>query len=428
MNITPVESQNNLFIAQKAAMSSVDSHYFPYYRDAGNLGASLCNTIHLSFSALQSYVNYLANLISNYASSFFERLSPESQENLNKLKNACYPINPINGNRHLVPVSRKVEKFLGDNIFFPLSTFGGNTTHQRFDDGTRMKDVVDKVVSQLVSSNGDLLNPPGTVPFEYKAQTVSYPEWNAFALPGGKIVVFSTLLEEINYSLTNKDIQHSEVRFEDGSLATVDLSEVTLTDVIACLIAHEMTHSASRHSLTFSIGGFSRALMHLVGMDSIWSNLSSLLESRNHEFEADATGAYLAWKAGYNPRGALYFLELFHSAQSPQVHEMFKLLEPLLAHPYGEKRMRACLTAISAFAPENLQNKVSWKNPTTCVYNPAHVSPAVLAANAVRRQLGQEECDLSALPAPTYVPNTSSEKLSDLWTFRKEAMVSSSLA
>tara|TARA_R110002050_G_scaffold80304_3_gene171793 strand:+ start:2619 stop:3815 length:1197 start_codon:yes stop_codon:yes gene_type:complete len=128
---------------------------------------------------------------------------------------------------------------------------------------------------------------------------------NAFALPGGYIVVFSGLLEMLEEE-----------------------------DELAGLLAHEASHINERHSLrliskdlamyvlfaslTGDVGGFSSILIEN-------SNLvSSLSYSRNFEKEADLEGFDLLVQSGINPKGMISLFTKFESINSKMEQELAK--------------------------------------------------------------------------------------------------------
>lgn len=116
---------------------------------------------------------------------------------------------------------------------------------------------------------------------------------NAFALPGGKVGVYTGLIK----------------------LAESD-------DEIAVVMGHEVAHVSSRHgaerqsqAMLVGLGGAALA----IGTDNnknqqyymlaygLGSTLGTLAYSRDHETEADVVGLRFAARAGYDPRAAVSF-------------------------------------------------------------------------------------------------------------------------
>lgn len=132
---------------------------------------------------------------------------------------------------------------------------------------------------------------------------------NAFALPGGKVAVYTGLLK-----LVKSD------------------------DELACVMGHEIAHVTSRHgaertSQTEAVQGLGMlgsALMDfekidpakqnlILGAYGLASNVGVLLPfSRTHESEADAIGLRFAAQAGYDPRAAVTFWQRMSAANANQ--------------------------------------------------------------------------------------------------------------
>ncbi|MBL9216456.1 MAG: M48 family metallopeptidase [Opitutaceae bacterium] len=124
---------------------------------------------------------------------------------------------------------------------------------------------------------------------------------NAFALPGGKVGVYTGLLE----------------------LATTD-------DELATVMGHEIAHVTARHGAErMSQGIVTAAIGVAVGVATdnsrhrdLWrvgyglaAGGTVLAFSRSHESEADYIGIRYAAKAGYNPMGAITFWQKMAKAK-----------------------------------------------------------------------------------------------------------------
>ncbi len=149
---------------------------------------------------------------------------------------------------------------------------------------------------------------------------------NAFALPGGKVGVYTGLLK----------------------LAESD-------DELACVMGHEIAHVSSRHgaertSQTMLIGGI--GVIGAIAMEAkdvdpakrnlvlaaygVGSTVGYMLPySRAHESEADGIGLRFAAGAGYDPRAAVKFWQRMSAANSGG-----KPPEWLSTHPADETRIR----------------------------------------------------------------------------------------
>jgi predicted Zn-dependent protease len=146
---------------------------------------------------------------------------------------------------------------------------------------------------------------------------------NAFALPGGKVAVYTGITE----------------------LASTD-------DELATVMAHEIAHAIARHGaermsqlLLVQLGG--------IALDEAMKNESQrtidlarvaygagagllyiLPYSRTHESEADHLGLIYMAKAGYDPRAAVVFWRKMHTRHAGQEPPEF-----LSTHPSSERRI-----------------------------------------------------------------------------------------
>ncbi|MBI1365816.1 MAG: M48 family metalloprotease [Alphaproteobacteria bacterium] len=148
-------------------------------------------------------------------------------------------------------------------------------------------DRVKRVANRVIAAAGEN-------PAQWEVQVFKSEQMNAFALPGGKIGVYTGILDIMD---------------NDDQLATVLGHEV----------AHvELHHSAERYSQTalaqtglsaaeiFAGGGQNRnAVMGALGLGAQVGYL--LPFSRKHELEADRVGLAYMRKAGYNVDEALKF-------------------------------------------------------------------------------------------------------------------------
>lgn len=159
-------------------------------------------------------------------------------------------------------------------------------------------------------------------------------EANAFALPGGKVAVYSSLFQLFD---------------NDAELATV--------------VGHEVAHALARHSMERSSQSVLQAcggvLVELaLGQDwtpayQTTSNLLALLPySRTQELEADYLGLLLMARAGYDPRAALTFWEKFR-----KLNQVGVVGEFLSTHPDGEKRLEQLREALAEAQTEYRKSK-----------------------------------------------------------------------
>jgi predicted Zn-dependent protease len=155
--------------------------------------------------------------------------------------------------------------------------------------------------------------------FAWEFRVIENDAANAFALPGGKVAVYTGIFA---YTQT-----------EAG---------------LAVVMGHEVAHALARH------GGerMSRSLIAQLGLSAVQMGLSTndpvilqgiglaygvgveLPFDRSQESEADHIGLILMARAGYDPRQAIPFWERMSSAQQGKGPPEF-----LSTHPSGETRI-----------------------------------------------------------------------------------------
>lgn len=174
---------------------------------------------------------------------------------------------------------------------------------------------VEELVAPLLAGLGD-------TPFHFELMVVDDPNVNAFALPGGFIVVNSGLLAEARSG-----------------------------EEVAAVLAHELSHVTLRHSTKRLAGGLgvSGALALLFGFVDLGTpaytlaQLAGLSYERGQEREADEHGLALLERAGISPLGLATFFERLSSSPRPP--------ELISTHPDPGGRAERARAAASAFQP-----------------------------------------------------------------------------
>ena len=167
-----------------------------------------------------------------------------------------------------------------------------------------------------------LLAALGPTPFQFQLMVVNAPDVNAFALPGGFVVVNSGLLAEA----------------ETG-------------EEIAAVLGHEISHVTLRHSTKRIAGGLgaAAALGLVLGVVDLGApayslaHLSGLGYERAQEREADERGLELLARAGISPLGMATFFERLQSSLRPP--------ELLSTHPDPGGRAERARQAAQGFQP-----------------------------------------------------------------------------
>lgn len=170
-------------------------------------------------------------------------------------------------------------------------------------------------------------------PFEF--HVVPQKEINAFALPGGQMF--------INIGTITAAANESE---------------------LAGVMAHEMAHVYMQHSAkqaskaqtTSMIAGIASAVMGgsggivgQLGQMGIQMGAQGLMMkySRGDESQADAVGAMILYKAGYNPQGMVDFFKTMGSQGGSAPPQFFS------SHPNPANRQQAIQKQIAPWPPQN---------------------------------------------------------------------------
>lgn len=155
--------------------------------------------------------------------------------------------------------------------------------------------------------------------WKWEVNVIAGKEPNAFCMPGGKIVVYSALVDKLNLS----------------------------DDEIAIVLGHEIAHALREHSreqvsqaLAAQLAiGVGTSLLGLGGLSSTAANvgyeaLIATRFSRNDESEADRIGLELAARSGYDPRaGVTFWQKLINSSDGGRSPEF------LSTHPTQTSRI-----------------------------------------------------------------------------------------
>jgi predicted Zn-dependent protease len=141
---------------------------------------------------------------------------------------------------------------------------------------------------------------PDAPGWQWEINTLQTDEMNAFAMPGGKIMVFSGLVNKLN-----------------------------LTDAeLAAVLGHEISHALREHtrervSRQYAQGIVLAGVAAVTGVGSSVADLANqvasvtfqLPQSREQESEADVMGLELMARAGYDPHAAVNVWEKMKSEE-----------------------------------------------------------------------------------------------------------------
>lgn len=233
---------------------------------------------------------------------------------------------PLTGRTQLVDISREQEASLG------LQAFREVLGRERVVEQGPAAEQVRQIAARLVQAlhRLDAKADPG---FNWEVALIESPQANAFALPGGKLAVYTGILP-----------------------ITANV------DGLAAVMGHEIAHAVARHGAermayqklvqmgTMAAGmaisdmdaGTRGMVMGALGVGSRFGVL--LPFSREHESEADYLGLMFAAAACYDPREAPRLWERMQAASKGQPPEFAS------THPSHDTRIRQ----LNAWMPEAL--------------------------------------------------------------------------
>lgn len=177
----------------------------------------------------------------------------------------------------------------------------------------RVENISAKLIAQSISFRQDALN------WQWQVALISSNELNAWCMPGGKIAVYTGIIEKLNLT--------------DGELAAI--------------IGHEIAHALREHSAEQASSNMLTnigldAITKVAGLDGLSQSALGIaakytLEmpfSRSHEKEADHIGAELMARAGYDPNEAVNVWIKMSKLSSSSIPEI------LSTHPSNESRIK----------------------------------------------------------------------------------------
>lgn len=152
----------------------------------------------------------------------------------------------------------------------------------------RVKAVVNRLIPQTTVFR------PDAAKWNWEANVLTLPEVNAWCMPGGKIAVYTGLIEKLHVT--------------DAELAAV------LGHEIAHALREHARERASEQAVAGTLISAGAALLGVGdlgqrGAEYAYMGLLGLPNSRQHETEADRIGVELAARAGYDPRAAVTLWE-----------------------------------------------------------------------------------------------------------------------
>lgn len=176
------------------------------------------------------------------------------------------------------------------------------------------KDVLRLLVKRLAATT--------QAPYPFEVHVSNAPIANAFAVPGGQIVIFRGLL-----------------------------TMATSPEAVAGVLAHEMAHEVRRHPTRSVVRALGiQMVMSFVsgntgkGLGAATGALINLSHGRNDESEADRLGVAMLNKANIRADGLIHFFQRVSGGSSATAHQSERpsnLLTYLSTHPSDVSRIAA---------------------------------------------------------------------------------------
>ncbi len=146
----------------------------------------------------------------------------------------------------------------------------------------------------------------------YEVFLIDSKEINAFTIPGGRIYVTTGILNECKNDHELANVIGHEIGHNENEHCKKIVQKVIGTKMVGAVTGDEIAQTAA---------GF-------------W-NLSTMTFNQPNEFEADQSGFYLSYKAGYDPVKGLEFWKRLSRKENQDI-----LTSLFSSHPYSEKRYR----------------------------------------------------------------------------------------
>ena len=203
----------------------------------------------------------------------------------------------------------------------------------RCTDKTRTR-VIDEIITVLTA-------PLPTSPFTIRVIVVNDSTINAFAVPGGYIVLYRGLLEK------------TQTAEELAGVLAHELQHIFKHHVTQALIQHVSTGLL----LAAITGDTSKATAY--GLESA-RLLGILRYSRQSEEEADAAGMRMLLESGIDPKGMIAFYELLTKSTS----ETSSILKYLSTHPSTGDRIKNLKSLVEQSQPKSVKllKGYDWSN------------------------------------------------------------------
>ncbi len=193
----------------------------------------------------------------------------------NKFADFLMPKSAVTGKRQFNFMPLKVEKFLGECAFglsamnFQKSSAGPRSSDRSY------QEIADAILADLKRQAPKCKGQS----WNFEVTVIDSNELNAFAYPGGHIVITEKMMKEIhNFCQFGKAFEVKTKANGSHPSARMTVFSAQPEDVIAAVIGHEMTHICARHtSVALTISCIASALLLILSL--IWSGVNHYLKA-----------------------------------------------------------------------------------------------------------------------------------------------------
>ena len=252
-------------------------------------------------------------------------------------------VNPVTGERNLQFYGTDWEQKVGAQMYAPMKQSQGGEF------------VLDPDLTQYVRHVGQQLADKARrkeqLDFEFAVLNDSTP--NAWALPGGKIVINRGLLTELDSEAELAAVLGHEIVHSDAAHAARAQSKGMLTQlgaVVSMVVLGSVDSTASREIAMI--------------VPALGAQLLTQKYSRDAELEADKYGMLYMSEAGYNPLGAVElqqtFVELSEGRNENWMSGLFASHPPSRARLERNQKMAMELPEGGRYAQTRYQEKTSY--------------------------------------------------------------------
>ena len=251
----------------------------------------------------------------------------------------CYT-NPVTGRKSLVLLSQGEEVTLGTQSFQDIRSKEKVST----DPGQNAR--VQRIGQRIAQAVGDAL--PDA---KWEFVVFDSPELNAFALPGGKVGVYTGLMKLAENDSELAIVMGHEIGHVIARHGAERMSEAMVISGVgalgAAVVENKTQDPQTRQLFELAYGGattLGRVLPH----------------SRANESEADRMGALYAAKAGYDPRASITFWQKMvaqKQAAKPGGAGGGKIEALMSTHPTDDRRIADLKAMMPQMVPIYEQNR-----------------------------------------------------------------------